>query len=213
MYIGREVSVEEVGKMLMPMLVERDSGGRTTPRRSLHPSINLETAAVEVLTLFDQITIPPSMSLAEAVLLAADTGQTLLHLSASLGLENLLKILLKHGMDPNLRDANGFTALHFTALYRHDQCAQLLVHEGADINITDLWGRTAQHVALGSNHDNAAEFLAAQEADPGNMDESANEGGKERKPGCAEGTEFGPQSPGVSASKNLKNAIALKSVI
>ena len=212
MYIGREVSVEEVGKMLMPMLVERDSGQQTTSR-SLHPSINLETAAVEVLTLFDQITIPPSMSLAEAVLLAADTGPTLLHLSASLGLENLLKILLDHGMNPNLRDANGFTALHFTALYRHNQCARLLVHEGADINITDIWGRTAQHVALGSNHDNAAEFLAAQEADPVNMDEFANEGGKERTPGCPEGTEFGSQSPGPSASKNLKDAIALKSVI
>ena len=213
MYIGREVSVEEVGKMLMPMLVERDSGKQTSPRRSLHPSINLETAAVEVLTLFDQITIPPSMSLAEAVLLAAGTGPTLLHLSASLGLENLLKILLNHGMDPNLRDANGFTALHFTALYRHDQCARLLVHEGADINITDIWGRTPQHVALGSNYDNAAGFLAAQEADPVNMDEFANKGGKERKPGCPEGTEFGPQSPGPSASKNLKDAIALKSVI
>lgn len=213
MYIGGEVKVSDVGRSLMTILEEYGSDqqmGQTVPQSSLHPSAtDLETAAVEVLTLLDQGPIQPSMSMTEAVLLAADVGQTLLHLTASLGFESLLTILLDHRVDPDLRDANGFTALHFTALYGHVRCTRLLVHEGADVDLMDIWGRTAQHVALESNHQDVA---AANRI---NFVEFASEDDNGRKPRFVKGTETEPQSldsPGLSSPNNPKDSITLRSV-
>jgi ankyrin repeat protein len=219
MYMEGEVRINDVGRRLMTILEEYGSNqqtGQTISQSSLHLSVtDLEIAAVEVLVLLDQSRIQPSMSMAEAVLLAADAGQTLLHLSASLGFESLLKILLEHGVDPNLSDANGFTALHFATLYGHVQCVRLLVRKGADVNLMDMWGRTAQYVALESHYDDVAEFLEAQEADSVNMEEFVNESGNKQEPGFLKGTEIEPQglnSLSLSAPKNPADGTKFKSV-
>ena len=162
MFMDGEINISVVGRHLMTVLQEsqtNQSVSRTIPQSSLQsPTVNLETACVEVLRLLDQSSREDS-STADAVLHASNAGQTLLHISASLGFECLTKELLVRGMDPDQRDANGFAALHFAALYGHINCAELLVHEGADIQLIDIWHRTAQQVALESNHGDVAAFL------------------------------------------------------
>jgi ankyrin repeat protein len=123
MFMGGEVNVGVVGRRLIAMLEESVSSqhvSQTVPQSSFRPStVNLETAAIEVLMALDQS--PRQNSLYTA--LAATAGQTLLHLSAALGFERLSRELLARGMDADQRDANGFTALHFAALYGHINCA------------------------------------------------------------------------------------------
>jgi hypothetical protein len=164
MYMDGEVRVDRVGQRLMAIVEECHTASQTVLRASRQATtIDLEAAAIELLTLLDQSSRHCSVCMAEAVVLASDTGRTLLHLSASLGFEHLLKVLLEQGVDSNLRDANGFTALHFAALYGHADCVRLLVHQGADFTATDASGRAATQVAREAAHYDAAEFSEARE--------------------------------------------------
>lgn len=158
MYMDGEARVDRVGQRLMSLIEERHSAGQIVPRAS-HQATDLESGICELLTLLDRSSTRHSLSLAQAVVLVADTGQTLLHLSASLGFEHLLKLLLEQGVGSDLRDASGFTALHFAALYGHINCIRLLVHQGADLIATDRLGRTAKQVACQAAHYNVVEFL------------------------------------------------------
>lgn len=168
MYMGGEMRVGDVGKRLMAILGESRSDQQ--PDQTIAPSplytstIDFETAAIDVLTLLDLNLRQPAMSMAEAVLLAAEAGRTLLHLSASLGLVHLLRVLLECGVDPNQRDDNGFTALHFAAFYGHINCVRLLARQGAAFAILDAEGRSAKQVASESNHYDVAEFLGGDES-------------------------------------------------
>lgn len=177
--MGGEASVSVVGRRLMVMLEDSLSSqhaSQTVRQSSFQPStVSLETAAIEVLMVLDQSSRRNSLSTMRALMQAANAGQTLLHLSAALGFEHLLKELLIRGMDVDQRDANGFTALHFAALYGHTNCARLIVGEGADFEIVDIWGRAAKHVALESRHHDVAEFLEARESVSVNVDEIADE--------------------------------------
>jgi len=71
----------------------------------------------------------------------SSSDSPLLHFTAMINDPDYLAILLKHGVDPNLRDVrNGDTAL-FEAIDKPKH-VQLLLHAGADIHIKDNFGRT-----------------------------------------------------------------------
>ena len=171
-------------RRLMAMLSQSltDALSRKIMFGSSESGSDLESVAADVLGLL--CAEIASLSIAEAILFAANSGPTLLHLSASLGFKRLVKELIGRGVDPNERDVNGFTPLLFAALFGHIDCVKLLVFEDANLSITDVWGRTARDVALGSNHHDIAEFLEAREVISAKIDKLINEqsNNKEHKP-------------------------------
>jgi len=165
LYMHGENDVSVVARRLMDMVQgfpPSAQGGGSFSNTSLRLSdADLEVVVVGLLLLLDRSPERGSKTVADAILMAANAGQSLLHLGAALGFERLLKELLRCNIDHDLQDANGFTALHFAALYGHLGCAQLLAYEGADTDIVDIWGRTAQQVALDSDHYEVADFVKA----------------------------------------------------
>jgi len=98
-------------------------------------------------------------------LFPSDAGQTVLHLSASLGLEQLSKALLVRGVEFDQGDVNRYTALHFAALWGHIDCVRCLVYGGADADLVDTEDLTPLQIASDSNHSAIAEFLEAHKRD------------------------------------------------
>ena len=56
--------------------------------------------------------------------------------------EQLVKVLLKNGADPNVKDINGQTALTFAATWGFDHIAGLLLKNNASIDVQDTLGST-----------------------------------------------------------------------
>lgn len=75
------------------------------------------------------------------------SGQTLLHLATFLKFSSLVDFLVRHEIDLDARDNNGYTALHCAALIGSHACARVLLNAGADADIVDARGRTAAEVS------------------------------------------------------------------
>lgn len=76
------------------------------------------------------------------------TGQTLLHLAASLGFSSLVEFLIQRDINIDAQDINGYTALHFAVLHRSQCCARQIINAGADKSICNKMGYTALELAL-----------------------------------------------------------------
>jgi cytohesin len=79
----------------------------------------------------------------------ASDGSTLLYLAASMGDDEIVRILLKDGADPSARCIGGFTALHAAAESGTAETAMELIANGANINAKDQSGVTPLHAAAG----------------------------------------------------------------
>jgi hypothetical protein len=133
-----------------------------------------------MLKIIDQSPEKDFMSSFEADLSKSDTGQTVLHLSASLGFARLLQEFIARGVHLDQPDVNGFTALHFSALFGHLDCVRSLVHGGADADIVSVDGHTAFDIALDSNHHTIADFLGTHMMVAGDMNDfSSGQGDNE----------------------------------
>jgi hypothetical protein len=75
------------------------------------------------------------------------SGQTMLHLACSLGLNRFVAALLARGANPEPRDKGGFTPMHFAALHNHPQIVRRLVLSGADPTARSLQGYTPSDMA------------------------------------------------------------------
>lgn len=64
-----------------------------------------------------------------------------------------LKLLLEHGADINIRDADGQMPLHTSMAFKDLDVVQLLVEEGADFEIGDDMGRTPIHLLVELSED------------------------------------------------------------
>ena len=69
-------------------------------------------------------------------------GQTLAHISVTLGYFQLLQHLFKWEIDINTTDKMGLTALHYAYLFKQEECARFLIHSGANPCILDGLGRS-----------------------------------------------------------------------
>jgi hypothetical protein len=86
----------------------------------------------------------------------ADYGN-LLQLAVALGLEDTVSLLLKYGVDPNVRDTSQKTALHLAAWFGFSQIVKLLLANDADIYAKDESGATPLDQAESSlDNDNHA---------------------------------------------------------
>jgi ankyrin repeat protein len=67
---------------------------------------------------------------------------TPLHLAVAEHEEPLVRLLLEHGADPDLKDHGGHTPLHIAAMYGHDDLMDPLLESDPEIDLRDDYGRT-----------------------------------------------------------------------
>ena len=101
--------------------------------------------------------------------------------AASAGNQDTLKLVLEHGVDPNVGDYDARTPLHLAAAEGQDKAVQYLIAKGADINLKDRWGATPLQDAVQSGHLQVAEQLLSRgamglELGPAEMCNAATEG-------------------------------------
>ena len=71
----------------------------------------------------------------------------------------IVRMLLAHGADPNLRQAGGFVPLHSAAQNGQVELIALLLEHGAEINLRAANGQNALSFALEANRAPAVELL------------------------------------------------------
>jgi ankyrin repeat protein len=87
----------------------------------------------------------------------------LLHQAASNGHDDVIQLLLGHGVDVNSTDPGGRTALHFAAFYGHKSTTKLLLSTPeVDIATCDNEGATPLCGAARGNHRSVALQILAK---------------------------------------------------
>jgi len=76
-----------------------------------------------------------------------EKGLTPLIIAATSGHIAVVRVLLEHGANPDLRNFDGVTALHNAVFEEQQDIAALLVQAGADPGIRDRLGNTALDLA------------------------------------------------------------------
>ena len=79
--------------------------------------------------------------------------------AASRGHRKIVRMLLEHGADPNIREQGGYTPLHAAAQNGDDEMIRLLLYGGADLTIASNNGKTALDLALEAGHEKATLLL------------------------------------------------------
>ena len=83
-------------------------------------------------------------------------GNTVLHIASERGLAEVVKFLLNHNMNVDIRGKKGCTALMQAS---NDKIALLLIKHKANLYLTDDEGRTALHAAAERGHIDVMEML------------------------------------------------------
>lgn len=136
---------------MMQLASSTSTSTSTSSTRDLRPllfarageSDDFENLIVDFLSILDtplDHSAPNSISTCDAISHPTCNGQTLLHLAAFLGFSSLVGFLVRHDVDLDARDRNGFTALHFSVLSRSEQCIRTLLEAGADREIVNALG-------------------------------------------------------------------------
>ncbi|KAL8720332.1 MAG: hypothetical protein Q9225_002794 [Loekoesia sp. 1 TL-2023] len=99
-------------------------------------AMDLELSILGIIDLIDQTDSP----ITSRYSLRQSNGQTMLHLSASLGYHRLVAGLLARGMNPDLRDRNGMSALHMACFHGHPKVVRKLLSAGGDPTLRSLLG-------------------------------------------------------------------------
>jgi ankyrin repeat protein len=101
-----------------------------------------------------------------SMFLTPGEGPTLLHLSASIGSETFLTLLLGVGVVIDLLDYRGRTALHLAARGGHEAVVKLLLAAGARVNKLDMDNYSPLHFSCIDGHVAAANALLKAGAIP-----------------------------------------------
>lgn len=92
------------------------------------------------------------------------SGRNALAVAAHCGNDNVVKLLLQHGVRNDMRDASRSTALHLAAGRGHVGAMQLLLHDGASVEDRDAEERTPLWLASSNGYLEAVELLLAHRA-------------------------------------------------
>ncbi|KAH7143221.1 ankyrin repeat-containing domain protein [Fusarium sp. MPI-SDFR-AT-0072] len=72
----------------------------------------------------------------------------------------VIKLILEHNSDDNIRDKTGMTLIHFATRYGQFEIAKLILQTGrADVSIPDLAGLTPLDLALSLTRDDTAQLI------------------------------------------------------
>ena len=115
----------------------------STMQTSLADATDTETAVLKCVDVIDLDDSPYQAHLN----LRRPNGQSMLHLSASLGYHRLVAGLLARGANPDLRDRNGMSPMHMAALNGHSQIVRRLRLAGGDPTLRSLRGYTPMDMA------------------------------------------------------------------
>ena len=94
--------------------------------------------------------------------------------AAQQGYAQMVKILLKTGIDINQQDSLGFTALHWAAYYGHQAVVESLLANGANIGLASNTGTTALYLAALNGRQAVVESLLAHGANPNIADNNGD---------------------------------------
>ena len=89
-----------------------------------------------------------------------------LHVAARSGDTQTMEVLLRHGANYALVDANGRTPLHVAAAYDKEKAVALMVELVEDLDIGDHRGNTPLHLAATANAARIVKLLLQTAADP-----------------------------------------------
>ena len=81
-------------------------------------------------------------------------------------LNEVKRLVIDWGVDPNVRERHGITPLHYAARNGHLEVVEFLLEHGADPNARIKYGYTPLHVAAFHCNDVAASILIDHGADP-----------------------------------------------
>lgn len=84
---------------------------------------------------------------------------TPLQSAVSSGHTSIVRMLLKQGADPNVREKGGFTPLHAAAANGDVESIQMLIASGADLKLRSDEGKSALDLAEEKGHQGAVELL------------------------------------------------------
>lgn len=79
----------------------------------------------------------------------SDDGFTSLGLASYFGNEDVVRLLLLNGAEPNLSSKNGYSVypIHSAVASNYDMIAKMLLEAGADVNVVQMSGATPLHSA------------------------------------------------------------------
>ena len=85
----------------------------------------------------------------------------------SAGCNNFMAVylLLNHGADPNIAEADAFTPLHFAVMEGNQAITKLLVKKGSNVNLQNKEGRTPLFLAVANTHEQLIKLLIENKAD------------------------------------------------
>ena len=109
-------------------------GAETCPRPK---DVNLEEVSIHFLRTYS---VHPDWK--QIISSCNDYGQTMAHISMTLGYLRLLRHLFTWEIDLNVVDNMGLTALHYAYLFKQEDCAKFLIQSGVNQFILDDLGRS-----------------------------------------------------------------------
>jgi len=88
--------------------------------------------------------------------------KTALHVACEVSEEPIIELLVKHGADVNVLDADGFSPLHLAAIHGNMQVVKKLVDLKADVNLTTADGKDAADYANLNEETEIEEYLKSK---------------------------------------------------
>ncbi|KAL9014436.1 MAG: hypothetical protein Q9173_000918 [Seirophora scorigena] len=82
-----------------------------------------------------------------------------LHVAAYWGLDNILAVLIRKGLDVNCQDSYGASALQIAAKHGHESSVRLLLNSAASIHTENQNGQTALYWAARNGHNTIVRLL------------------------------------------------------